>query len=54
MMTRKAYQDLTVADFTGMTSDQIRDVLESYKEEEERRRYQQMKLNESIANFFRS
>lgn len=37
-----------------MTSDQIRDVLESYKEEEERRRYQQMKINESVANFFSS
>lgn len=53
MIARKAYQDLTVADFVGMTSDQIRDVLESYKEEEERRRYQQMKLNERVANSFR-
>lgn len=54
MIARKAYQDLTVADFSGMTSDQTRDVLKSYKEDEERRRYQQMKLNESVANFFRS
>lgn len=54
MIARKAYQDLTVADFVGMTSDQTRDVLESYKDEEERRRYQQMKLNERVANFFRS
>lgn len=54
MMTRKAYQDLTVADFIGMTDDQIRDALESYKEDEERRQYQLNKLNESVANFFRS
>lgn len=52
MMARKAYKDLTVADFIGMTPDQIRDVLESCKEEEEEESYQQMKLNESVANFF--
>lgn len=51
MMTRKAYKDLIVADFIGMTDDQIRDVLESYKEDEERRQYQLNKLNESVANF---
>ena len=54
MMARKAYKDLIVADFIGMTDDQIRDVLESYKEDEERRQYQLNKLNESVANFFRS
>lgn len=54
MIARKAYQDLTVADFFGMTSDQTRDVLESYKEDEERRQYQLNRLNENVANFFRS
>lgn len=53
MMTRKAYQDLVVADFIGMTPDQIRDVLESYRKRERETLYQQMKLNENIANFFR-
>lgn len=48
MMTRKEYLDLTVADFSGMTSDQIRDVLESYKEEEERCRYQLLQKGLSI------
>lgn len=53
MMTRKAYQDLVVADFIGMTPDQIRDVLESYRKRERETLYQQMKRNENIANFFR-
>lgn len=52
-MTRKAYQDLVVADFIGMTPDQIRDVLESYRKRERETLYQQMKLNENIENFFR-
>lgn len=53
-MTRKAYKDLIVADFIGMTDDQIRDVLESYKEDEERMIRQKRKLTESVANYFNS
>lgn len=54
MRPRKAYKDLIVADFIGMTAEQIRDVLESYKEDEERMIRQKRKLMESVANYFNS
>lgn len=54
MNARKEYKDLVVADFIGMTAEQIRDVLESYKEDEERMILQKRKLAESLANYFNS
>lgn len=54
MIARKAYKDLVVADFIGMTPEQIIDVLESYKEDEERMIRQKRKLSESAAKYFNS
>lgn len=48
MMARKAYQDLTVDYFEGMTPEQIKEVLDTYEPERQQLEHQRQMLQKRL------